>query len=181
MLLYRFNLNRLHYFLLLFSLLRASALQPERSTGRRRRWNTFPVKTASDDTCELYLRAAPLIGGPSWLPLHVQVVIESEDNRYKWDFVPLNATDPSTLGRLLSLQAVPGEIRCFYAKGTCEDEKQESLDRHELVSTIPKEEPLLLRAQEFCDSYEDRNLHLVQNNCCTFAFQLYNYLRTKQS
>jgi len=174
-----FNRNRLCYcflVLLLSCSLEVCALVPERSKGR---WNAFPVvKTANKDTCRLYLQASPLIGGPSWLPLHVQVVIESDSDRYKWDFVPLDPTEPSTLGRLLFLQAVPGEIRSLSTKQISGDEQEQVLNKPE--SMIPKTESLLLRAQEFCDSYQDRNLHLLYNNCWTFAFQLCSHLGTEE-
>jgi hypothetical protein len=106
----------------------------------------------------------PLIGGPSWLKLHVQLhLVEDVDNsndnnrnqmRHKFDFVPLQATDPQTLIQLLTLQTVPGEIRTFQ-------------------STHP---PSL----QFCQQYNNDELHLIFNNCWTFAAKLYWYLLQQQ-
>lgn len=73
---------------------------------------------------------------------------------HTWDFVPLNATSPSTLKALLSLQSVPGEIR------------------HRSVNDAVVS-PRAQRAIEFVDSYKNRDLHLIQNNCWTFALMLY--------
>jgi hypothetical protein len=101
-------------------------------------------------TQALQLRLAPLIGGPSWLPLHVKVIVDSDNS---WDFVPLNATSPDTLKSLLMLQPVPGEIRHFQKSSPTSLRAQ--------------------RAQDFVDSYTNRDLHLIQNNCWTFALMLY--------
>lgn len=101
----------------------------------------------------------PLIGGPSWLKLHVQVnLVDSYDSndsnndnnntqiRHKFDFVPLDAADPKTLLRLLTLQSVPGQIRTFQSTHS----------------------PSL----QFCQQYNTQ-LHLMYNNCWTFAWLFY--------
>ena len=104
----------------------------------------------------LQLKLAPLIGGPSWLPLHVKVVVDSDNS---WDFVPLNATSPDTLKSLLLLQSVPGEIRHFQTSASPDENADSSLGAQ--------------RAKDFVDSYTNRDLHLIQNNCWTFALLLY--------
>ena len=100
----------------------------------------------------------PLIGGPSWLKVHVQVnlVVDDDDTsinnnqiRHTFDFVPLDATNPQTLVRLITLQSVPGQIRTFQ-------------------STHP---PSL----RFCQQYNNKEMHLISNNCWTFACQFYLY------
>jgi hypothetical protein len=103
----------------------------------------------------LQLKMAPLIGGPSWLPVHVKVVVE---DYHTWDFVPLNATSPETLQALICLQSVPGVIR-YRQRGNAA-----------AVS------PRIRRAQEFVESYTNRDLNLIQNNCWTFALMLYWHL-----
>lgn len=122
------------------------------------------------DSCLLFLQTAPLIGGPSWLPLHVKVVLETDTkSRHKWDFVPLNATSSSTLQRLVTLQGVPAEIRYSmtqYEKKDTQDPSHQLLEAHELIE----------RAQSFCDTYPERDLHIVQNNCWTFALRLAQHL-----
>lgn len=67
----------------------------------------------------IHLEASPLIGGPSWLPLHVKVVVERPfvndtaafSLRHKWDLIPVNATSEATLQQLLLLRTVPSQIR----------------------------------------------------------------------
>jgi len=107
----------------------------------------------------LQLKVAPLIGGPAWLPLHVKVVVE---NDHTWDFVPLNATSPSTLKSLVTLHSVPGEIRYYRQKKKASDDA--------IIS------PTIRRAQEFVNAYTDRDLNLIRNNCWTFALMLYWHL-----
>ena len=72
--------------------------------------------TSSSNTANgnrLFLENSPLIGGPSWLPLHIKVILEDGNRKvvHRWDFVPLDATNFATLRQLLLLQAVPAEIR----------------------------------------------------------------------
>ena len=91
----------------------------------------------------IFLRFSPLIGGPTFLPLHVEVIIivdEDVNNSeemimdtvyisrnnnlsstflnkqqklqfHRFDFLPERPTDPSTISRLSTLQAVPGNVR----------------------------------------------------------------------
>lgn len=88
----------------------------------------------------VFLRFSPLIGGPTFLPLHVEVIIAVEDTTtvqtkmdtiyirrdksfsaipifkdsvalHRFDFLPENPTDPLTLARLFTLQSVPGMVR----------------------------------------------------------------------
>ena len=103
------------------------------------------------------LKLSPLIGGPSLIPIHVKVIV-AEDHIY--DFVPLNATDPHTIADLLRFQPVPGEIR--------------SMGRKQNRS------PLVARADKFVMEYKDTNLHLLTNNCWTFALLMLCELRTTQ-
>jgi hypothetical protein len=130
----------------------------------------------------LQLQVKPLIGGPSWLPLHVSCVVE--DN-HKWDFIPLNATSSTTLQSLLSLKSVPGEIRYYYetvtAVGASHDEKNENNHKKSPRVIVPSS-PKVRQAHEFVEqSYTNRNLHLVTNNCWTFALMLYWHLLTKDA
>uniref|UniRef100_A0A7R9ZN28 Uncharacterized protein n=1 Tax=Craspedostauros australis TaxID=1486917 RepID=A0A7R9ZN28_9STRA len=99
---------------------------------------SLPPKFVSNAR-HLRLKMKPLIGGPSWLPLHVQVVVavdanvivDESGNHGKdsntrrevelvvVDFIPLNATSSATLQKLITLQDVPGQIRIFdYRDGT---------------------------------------------------------------
>jgi hypothetical protein len=56
----------------------------------------------------IQIQPSPLIGGPKWFPVHCKVVI---DDIHYFDFVPINATDPQTLQRPLTLQPVPAVAR----------------------------------------------------------------------
>ena len=127
----------------------------------------------------LGLQLSPLIGGPDWLTIHVKVVLETRNGeQHKWDFVPSRPSDPDTLRRLLLLQQVPGDIRYFApppppSKGPQKTSNDE-LTRLEISRN--KETGLVIRhAQTFCEEYPN-SLHLVSNNCATFAYQLYRVI-----
>ncbi len=107
----------------------------------------FSIPIAND----IRLETAPLIGGPSWLPVHVKVVLDEVN---KFDFVPKDATAPETLQKLLSLQPVAAEARSF------------RVDNGTLYSE---------RASQFCDEYS-KDLHLVTNNCWLFAIELVQFV-----
>jgi hypothetical protein len=145
----------------------------------------------------VFLQTSPLIGGPSWLPLHVKVVLETSNNViHTWDFLPQDATELSTLKRLLFLQPVPAEIR-YQTKplSSVNPSQQEALDLGSFdvvlrgdgnmpvetdLAFSASEERVILRAQNFCKSYHRREeLHLVENNCWTFALQLYEHLTSE--
>jgi len=120
----------------------------------------------------LQLECVPLIGGPLWLPLHVQVVVVVDDDnsnpatrkekKYKFDFIPQQATEPETLLKLVTLQAVPGELRCLSP----------------LSSHTASSRRIVQLASGYTQSYREQSpdLHLLQNNCWTFAWKLIQYL-----
>jgi hypothetical protein len=137
--------------------------------------------------CRLGLETEPLIGGPSWLKLHVKVVLEFDGHakddperndlirhpltatqrRYKFDFIPLKAAEPETLRGLLLLQWVPAELRYF-----------SPADSEVAVDEV--EQLVVQEARLFCNTYRGRkNLHLLFMNCWTFAFALYNHILQK--
>ena len=68
----------------------------------------------------LYLRFSPLIGGPRFAPVHVEVMLadESTGTLHRFDFVPADATDPTTLAMLLTLRSVPGILRYRVVEGS---------------------------------------------------------------
>ena len=124
-------------------------------------WVVLQQSLPHPSSGSLGLQVEPLIGGPSWLKLHVQVILEFEGTRrYKFDFVPLNPTEPETLQKLVQLQAVPAEWR-FLAS---DKSPQGAL-----------EDQFIQKAKLFCEKY-DSQLHLISNNCWIFAFQLYRHL-----
>ena len=104
---------------------------------------------------DISLKLSPLVGGPTWLPVHVKVFFCDD---HGFDFVPLNPISVDTLEKLLTLQAVPAEARILPS-------------RYSSTS-----EPYVLRAQEFCSQYT-KKLHLINNNCWSFAFDIINYVR----
>jgi hypothetical protein len=166
----------------------------------------------------LSLETSPLIGGPSWLPLHVKVVLRSQDLYHQWDLIPIDATNTTTLQKLVTLQHVPAQIRHrIYATTLPQNEIDPTSPQHELVRTeiydaytlldmpdnvylsidnnaVPKEKNhsltldayineedqlYIVRAHRFCQSFMIRTnmeLHLIWNNCWTFAVQLVLYL-----
>jgi hypothetical protein len=169
----------------------------------------------------LSLETSPLIGGPSWLPLHVKVVLRSKERYHLWDLIPIDATNTTTLQKLVSLQHVPAQIRHrTYATSPLHNHlDDQASSQQELVYTniynadtllemtdnihmsvadieAPTEETsflnldvdststdndhlYILHAHQFCQSFMARTnmeLHLIWNNCWTFAVQLMLYL-----
>ena len=114
-------------------------------------WLLFPMVTAS---MGVQLKLSPLINGPSFLMIHVKVVV---DHDHVYDFVPLNPTNHDTIDDLLRLKRVPGQIR--------------STSRRQHRS------PLVKKAEKFVNNYNDTDLHLLYNNCWTFALLLLWELR----
>jgi hypothetical protein len=112
----------------------------------------FSIDVSSD----IKLRFSPLFGGPSWLPVHCQVILYGE---FGFDFVPINPASSETLQRLLTLQAVPAEARILPSK----------------TLTMNHGESLVLKAEEFCSQY-DKNLHLITNNCWAFSYDMIKYI-----
>ena len=104
--------------------------------------------TASSLATRLLLK--PLIGGPSFLPIHVAVVVDED---HIWDFIPLEARSEATTRTLLTLKAVPGEVR------------YKSNGKRKRMTTAAT------RAQQFARTYP-KQLHLIGNNCWTFALLL---------
>ena len=172
---------------------------PKFRVGGRRRQEQEQQQPG--DGGEVFLQIMPLIGGPTWLPIHVRVVVVEEKAQslssssfgtnnhgnsggsssrscccwHTWDFVPLNATEQETLQRLVQLQETPGVLR--YKNHTTTPTlttmtaKQSSLQKP--LSKSEEVGPSLVQcAQSFCETYPNRNLHLVTNNCWTFAIQL---------
>jgi hypothetical protein len=161
---------------------------------------------------QLRLETSPLIGGPSWLPLHVKVVLKDRELFHQWDLIPIDATSVTTLQKLTTLQYVPAQIR-YRIYTTSQNSIDEASSQQELLwmkiynaDTLPEmsdsinmamdnslvptekyfvlnidedcigqEQIYILQAHRFCQSYMYRTnmeLHLVWNNCWTFAFQL---------
>ena len=165
------------------------------------------------------LETSPLIGGPAWLPLHVKVVLKNRELFHQWDLIPIDATNATTLQKLISLQPVPAQIR-YRLYATSQKSIDQVSSQQELLGTkiydadtlpkmsgntnmtidnaiVPTEKYFVLnldedcvgqeqlyieQAHRFCQSYLVRTnmkLHLIRNNCWTFAFQLvYNVLLT---
>lgn len=167
----------------------------------------------------LGLETSPLIGGPSWLPLHVKVVLQNKELYHQWDLIPIDATNTTTLQNLVTLQHVPAQIRhrIFAMRISQNDIASSSLQQQELLHTniysadtleefsdnehmsrdftaeskqkidsmnldmndIDKDQLYIELAHHFCQSFAVRTnmeLHLVWNNCWTFALQLVIYL-----
>lgn len=110
---------------------------------------TFLLLVSAALSLSPQLRRKPLIGGPPWLKVHVQVCVTNE---LTCDFIPLDATKDSTLAKLITLQSVPGEIRTIWR--------------------VREETIVARRAIDYCEKYESTDLHLLYNNCWTFALGL---------
>ncbi len=112
--------------------------------------NSFSFRVADS----IRIETAPLIGGPLWLPLHVKVVVDEQN---VFDYVPINATSPDTIQSLLTLKAVPAEARV------------------KRLSSGGEATVYAQRARQFCASYT-KDLHLIENNCWSFAYELVQFV-----
>ena len=118
---------------------------------------------------KLGLEVQPLIGGPQWLKVHVKCVLALDGDFsagavrcHKFDFVPRNATSPSTLRNLVLMRSVPADARYFPPRDPSLSETEKD--------TVEK-------AKSFCESYgANADLHPISNNCWTFAFEIYRYM-----
>lgn len=151
-------------------------------SGRRPPFRQFRLFRL-DNNHEILLYPSPLIGGPQWLPLHVKLVLHyhycddddgnmeqnDKDSFFSWDFVPLNATDQDVLTKLTTLQPVPGEIRSSLGSSKIPFFEKESMNAK--AETIK----IIQQSHEFCETYP-RDLHLISNNCWTFALGLALFL-----
>ena len=217
----------------------ASALVPPQpisprppTYARRRRLGASPGQREVEvaDTF-IFLRFSPLIGGPAFLPLHVEVILAVEDacsektetimdtvhvrkdsrlsstpfltdfsQLHRFDFLPVNPTDTSTLVRLVSLRGVPGRLRYRSYEGNSEVsramQQTESKDEGEKkeqdgrgltilipVGSLPRIDAgndttgdAVSTAIEFKDEYQDtlfQELRLLGGkNCLSFALDL---------
>lgn len=166
----------------------------------RRPVSAFLLTRRSPTKHHLFLETSPLIGGPSWLPLHVKVILEDDRALHRWDFIPLNAIETSTLQRLLSLLSVPAKIRYqrvpVSSKEIMLDQRNVLAAGYDIIleerrndeypttgddSSTPmadrneEADRLLKMAHDFCATYREE-LHLITNNCWTFAIQLNDHL-----
>lgn len=116
-------------------------------------WSTF----SPDRSRTVAIRTYPLIGMPSWIPLHLHVAICC--GNIVFDFVPDEATSPLTLAQLLSGSAVTARIR---------QRPRGSLDRWRVLGETSRTQcDLATWAAEY-----PAQLSLLDNNCWTFASAL---------
>jgi len=125
----------------------------------------------------LKLQPSPLIGGPAWLPLHCKVIV---DDTHMYDFVPLNATSPETIQKLIQLQAVPAKVQIIRRSSSepqTNNNNSNSYKNEKNENDNYGEEAKLFieRAEQFCQEY-DQDLHLIKSNCWSFAFDLILYV-----
>jgi hypothetical protein len=113
------------------------------------------------------IQSSPLIGGPTWLPVHCKVIV---DDQHIFDFIPLNAASTETIKKLITLQTVPATVRIIQKNDKSEvndscNNRSEDGDDDELTKLYVE------RAVQFSQEY-DQDLHLISNNCWSFAFDL---------
>jgi hypothetical protein len=127
----------------------------------------------------LKIQPSPLIGGPTWLPLHCKVII---DDTHIYDFVPLNATTAETFQKLIQLQAVPAKVQIIRRSSEPQTNnnnnnsyKNEEYDNNSKVNNDEEAKLFIERAEHFCQEY-DQDLHLIKSNCWSFAFDLILYV-----
>lgn len=104
----------------------------------------------------------PLIGGPSWLPIHVSTrifLVDAHGNEigtFLLDFIPKEPTE--SLPLLLSGKSVSGKFRMVF-----DNETRDALFALELLEKCFERCPRLSKS---------KNLNLVSFNCYTFAWIL---------
>jgi hypothetical protein len=117
----------------------------------------FVVQTESlMNTSGLYFKFKPLIGLPKFIRLHIMVGFDTtlstgSKESVTLDFLPIGATDPLIMSRLISGKSSPGEVRI------------QKLD----MCPISKE------GEDFANmliSGFEPSLNLYFNNCWHFAF-----------
>ena len=126
-----------------------------------------------------FLQLSPLVGGPDFLALHSSIVLENDHLSVRVDFLPDNATDPSVLSKLISLQSVPGIVRFNTKHGYSERSDKIYCYRFPLNISNRIISPSTIK--EFCENYQANrgNLSLITNNCFHFCYQAYFDLLTK--
>ena len=109
-----------------------------------------------------------------FLPLHVSILLYQQDKGiHKFDFLPVHPRDPNTLQTLISMKPVPGFVR-YTTTTTCTTGISSTPSFVIRLGTTAK--PMDLETlHTFCKDYQHTkgNLHLITNNCFSFAYELY--------
>lgn len=139
----------------------------------------------------------PLVGGPEFLPLHVSLILKNcprnndeskhtiqiapeqeesssrEESCHRFDFLPVNATDPTTLQKLIMMKRIPGCVRYTASCNATFNRPYFEVNLGVTNTTLSLED-----VQKFCDRYQRSSgeLHLVTNNCFSFALELLKLL-----
>lgn len=132
----------------------------------------FHLFGKESETTSIHLQLSPLIGGPKWLPLHCKLILtvkhtdsqSAGENQHSFDFVPAKPTHPSTLTRLVTLQPVTAVVRY-------QNQALSSLPTSDQIPTTGVKR--IDAALDFARTYQPDTLHLLHNNCYTFAARLY--------
>ena len=98
------------------------------------------------------LKLSPLIGGPKLLRVHSQLFVDSGAGINGWDFVPQDATAPTTLARLVTLRAAPGDARRLVAN--------DGVGMYDVGTAAASSEAI-----EAALAARPTDLHLLSNNC----------------
>ena len=121
------------------------------------------------------LMSSPLIGGPAWLPLHCKMIV---DDSHVFDFIPLKATSVKTIKNLVTLQEVPATVRIVQTNDNNRSDGN-FVDQKDVKISDDGEKQYVERAIQFCEDYE-RDLHLIRNNCWSFAFDLFQNISSPE-
>jgi hypothetical protein len=114
---------------------------------------------------KLYLARYPLVGGPSFLKLHIAIVHEGPAAMTQFDFLPVNPTAAATAFRLLTLQSSPGELK-----------ERQLIYRPKNLQYIGDTSASVEDLRAFTAEYDDQ-LHLLNNSCSSFADRLVDKFR----
>ena len=140
-----------------------------------------PIETSMD----VYARFSPLVEGPSFLPIHVEIMLHNEvhdipsryefvketacvndlkekdvkgcECLYRFDFLPQKPKDPSTIQSLLTFRGVPGKVRFRTLQHCFENDM-------ELPSNISQSSEYLEQTVSFVSKSKIEGLLRRQNN-----------------
>lgn len=123
----------------------------------------FPSLAAPPrDTRPVHLRTQPLVGGPSFLKLHVQVAV----GETVYDFLPKDPTAMSTTVALFTGNSVAGTVRSRALSTPA------SPPRWRLLGATKMQQPAV---DQFVEQ-QTTELNLLSNSCWSFASRLVRHV-----
>lgn len=125
------------------------------------------------DNYLVFAQFKPLVGGPSFLPLHVEVIIAPSSSEsgmnllensvaHRFDFLPLNPENPAVLQQLISFQSVPGLVR-YRTINTLESNITSFAADSEIKNNKRQKQINLSIPLGFCQCFPIKSADLIKN------------------